>query len=60
MRREVGGGSRRVGKEIWIVSVICGEEGWDPMVVIGGLTVFLTHSGIAQTTLDDDEEEDEE
>lgn len=49
-----------MGKEIWIVSVICGEEGWDPMVVIGGLTVFLTHSGIAQTTLDDDEEEDEE
>ena len=53
------GGSRRVGREIWIVSVTCGGGALD-LIEKWWADAFFTLLGIAQTTLEEDEEEDEE
>ena len=65
MRRGVGGGLRRVGSGIWIVSCIPREA---CRILNGlcwmGLNTFadpcLLDTGIAQTTLEESDEEEDE
>lgn len=61
----MGGGLRRVGSEIWIVSCIPRERSriWDGLCWMG-LNRFadpcLCDTGIAQTTLEESDDEDDE
>lgn len=56
MKRRVDGESRRVGRGIWTVSVTGRDSSIDEVWVLMSLAVL----GIAQTTLEDSDEEDEE
>ena len=56
MKRRVDGGSRRVGRGIWTVSVTGRDSGIGRVWLLMNLVVL----GIAQTTLEDSDEEDEE
>ena len=48
-----------MGRGIWIVSVLYGERDRIPWIVSGLMLLFI-FLGIAQTTLDDDEEDEDE